>query len=83
MSILGPGITMSSESPAQIEVTINGTVRKIEAGLNITQLLGELAIPPGRVAIEYNREILKKELWDGTVLATGDNLEIVHFVGGG
>ena len=83
MSIPGFIITMPSESPAKIELTINGNLRAVEPGLNIIQLLSELEIPSGRVAIEFNREILKKELWDSTVLRAGDNLEIVHFVGGG
>jgi sulfur carrier protein len=83
VSIFGPLVTMSSDTAGRIELTINGSVREVVAGLNITQLLGELEIPPGRVAIEFNREILKKELWDGTILTAGDNLEIVHFVGGG
>ena len=74
---------MSSQTPTTISVTINGEVREVAAGLNIAQLLGQLEIPPARVAIEYNLAILKKDLWEDTVLAAGDNLEIVHFVGGG
>ena len=77
MSIPGAVTTMSSESPAKIKVTINGEVREVGARLSISRLLGELGIPATRVAIEYNREILKKEFWDKTVLAAGDNLEVV------
>ncbi|MGH9602961.1 MAG: sulfur carrier protein ThiS [Terriglobales bacterium] len=36
-----------------------------------------------RVAIERNREIVSRDRWSEVVLAEGDRLEIVHFVGGG
>jgi thiamine biosynthesis protein ThiS len=38
---------------------------------------------PDRVAIELNREIVPRDRWAQTRLNDGDELEIVHFVGGG
>ena len=38
---------------------------------------------PDRVAVELNRAIVPRDQWDQTQLAEGDQLEIVHFVGGG
>ena len=83
MSIPGGVATMSSQSSIKVEVTINGEVREVGAGLSIADLLAELEITATRVAIEYNREILKQEFWGETALSSGDSLEIVHFVGGG
>ena len=74
---------MSSELSNQVEVTINGERRQVEVGQTVAQLLEILEIPPGRVAIELDRDILKKDLWDDTRLRGGEELEIVHFVGGG
>jgi len=74
---------MSSELSNQVEVTINGERRQVEGGQTVAQLLEILEIPPGRVAIELDRDILKKDLWDDTRLRGGEELEIVHFVGGG
>jgi thiamine biosynthesis protein ThiS len=45
--------------------------------------LDQLGLNPGRVAIEYNLEILPKTKWEATQIAMGDRLEIVQFVGGG
>jgi thiamine biosynthesis protein ThiS len=42
-----------------------------------------LGLNPGRVAIEYNLEILPRTKWDETRVTAGDRLEIVQFVGGG
>jgi sulfur carrier protein len=36
-----------------------------------------------RVAVELNRDIVRRELWAEKQLSDGDKLEIVHFVGGG
>ncbi len=36
-----------------------------------------------RVAVELNREIVPRARWAETPLHDGDQLEIVHFVGGG
>jgi len=46
-------------------------------------LLDQLGLNAGRVAIEYNRQILAKVKWEETRVANGDQLEIVQFVGGG
>ena len=36
-----------------------------------------------RVAVELNREIVARARWAETPVREGDQLEIVHFVGGG
>jgi len=52
-------------------------------GLNLTSLLEQLQIRPARVVVERNREIVPRESYETILLAEGDTLEIVHFVGGG
>jgi thiazole synthase len=51
--------------------------------LNIVQLLDHFSLPKDRVAVERNRSIVSKSEWERVVLTTGDNLEVVTFVGGG
>ena len=53
------------------------------AGLNVIGLLGHLGLPPERVAIERNMDILSRTDWDKTTVSAGDRFEIVHLVGGG
>jgi sulfur carrier protein len=36
-----------------------------------------------RVAVELNREIASRDRWAQLELSEGDQIEIVHFVGGG
>jgi thiamine biosynthesis protein ThiS len=66
-----------------VKIKINGEEKEIAGGLSIGALLEQLQIRPGRVVVERNRDIVAREAYSGTMLAEGDTLEIVHFVGGG
>ena len=66
-----------------VQVQVNGENREFVAGITVPQLLQQLGLNPGRVAIEYNLQILPKAKWEGTKVVAGDRLEIVQFVGGG
>lgn len=64
-------------------LSINGEPRSVPDGLTLTALIAHLGMKGDRVAVERNREIVSRTAWDDVVLAEGDRLEIVHFVGGG
>ncbi|GIW41719.1 MAG: sulfur carrier protein ThiS [Candidatus Binatia bacterium] len=64
-------------------VTVNGELREIPEGLSVAELLQELGIRTGRIAVELNREVLPRDLYGTRRLADGDVVEIVHFIGGG
>lgn len=66
-----------------ILIRVNGEIREIKTGATVTDLLGELGLSSGRVAIERNLSILSRAAWPETLLQPGDNFEIVQFVGGG
>ena len=66
-----------------MRVKINGEEKEIADGLSLGGLLEELQIRPARVVVEHNRNIVSRDAYGATVLAEGDALEIVHFIGGG
>ena len=66
-----------------MRLTVNGETREAPPGATLADLLASLGIDGRRVAVEHNREIAPKSLWSQIVLAEGDELEIVQFVGGG
>lgn len=66
-----------------MQITVNGITRDITDGMTLADLLRELALASARVAIEHNRAVVRRADWPQTFLAAGDNVEIVHFVGGG
>ncbi|MFQ5349968.1 MAG: sulfur carrier protein ThiS [Thermoanaerobaculia bacterium] len=72
---------MSGETGAEVEV--NGESRRLPPGASVDDLVRGLGRDPRTVAVEYNGEILARASYVTTVLASGDRLEIVHFVQGG
>ncbi len=66
-----------------MRLTVNGEMREAPDSATIADLLASLEIEGARVAVERNREIAPKSLSSQIVLAEGDQLEIVQFVGGG
>ena len=63
-------------------VKVNGTPLPL-AGRSLAAYLGEAGFDPDRVAVERNGQIVPRRLYAETLLAEGDSLEIVGFVGGG
>jgi len=66
-----------------ISIVVNGENRGAKPGATVTDLLRDLGLDSGRVAIERNLEILPRPKWTETQVAPGDRYEIVQFVGGG
>jgi sulfur carrier protein len=66
-----------------IAIVVNGESRAAPAGSTVIDLLRELGLQSGRVAIERNLEILPRPKWPETRVEAGDRYEIVQFVGGG
>jgi sulfur carrier protein len=64
-------------------LTVNGERREVPDGLTVRGLLDHLALTEGPVAVERNRAVVPRAAHESTRLADGDQLEIVHFVGGG
>jgi sulfur carrier protein len=66
-----------------MEITVNGTVRDVPEGLTVQALVEHLGLGGGPVAVEVNREIVPRAEHASRRVASGDAIEIVHFVGGG
>ena len=66
-----------------IDVMINGETRKVPGALSLARLLDELGLDPAKVAVERNRDIVPRSSYDAVVIGAGDELEVVHFIGGG
>ena len=66
-----------------MRIRINGQERELAGDTTLAGLLVSLDLPGRRVAVERNGEIVIRAEYEATVLAEGDRLEIVQFVGGG
>lgn len=74
---------MKNKLNTKISIKVNGETLTIEQDLTVSDLVLQQQLVPERVAIEYNRFILSRSRWNETILKPEDQLEIVHFVGGG
>jgi len=74
---------MAATSTEQIEIVLNGQARLAPSGFTLQELLVWLQVDPARVAVELNRQIVRRQAWDNTTVGPGATLEIVQFVGGG
>lgn len=64
-------------------ITINGASRDLAAPMTIDELLAELRLRRELVAVELNRRLVRRLDFGNQLVAAGDQLEIVEFVGGG
>ncbi len=66
-----------------IDITVNGERRAVARGATLLELLQSLALDPGGVVVEHNRAIVRRPQLGDVMVAPGDAIELVHFVGGG
>ena len=66
-----------------MRLTINCEIKDNILARSLKELLDELGIISGRVAVEVNTQVIKKSDYESFMLNDGDIVEIVSFVGGG
>lgn len=66
-----------------MQLQVNGERREVVDNVSLQELITQLNLPSERVAIELNREVVRRSSWAATILSENDRVEIVHFVGGG
>lgn len=66
-----------------MRVEINGETKEIPRELNLSELLEYLSMPSRLLAIELNKEVVRRKNWADTRIKEKDKIEIIHFVGGG
>lgn len=66
-----------------IRLTINGEVQELPDSMTVAALLDRLRLDRRKVAIERNLAIVPRAAFDKVMLAEGDRIEIVAFIGGG
>ena len=66
-----------------MKIFVNGESRDFSGAPSLAELIRELDLPVARIAIELNRDVVRRSDWGSTMLKDEDRIEIVHFVGGG
>jgi thiamine biosynthesis protein ThiS len=66
-----------------MRILLNGESKEVPEGLDLERLLEMFSLPRQRIAVEQNREVVRRADWQSIVVKDGDRIEVVHFVGGG
>ncbi|QLF93853.1 sulfur carrier protein ThiS [Pseudomonas sp. ABC1] len=66
-----------------MNIQLNGEPYSIDPGSTVADLLLALELTGRRLAVELNLDIVPRSQHASTVLQDGDQVEIVHAIGGG
>ena len=66
-----------------VPIRLNGDEHGVVPGQTVAGLLDTLGLDRRKVAVERNEAIVPRSVYDSTALLAGDQVEIVHFIGGG
>ena len=72
-----------SDTVELVRLTVNGEGMELARGTTLAGLIARLELDTRKVAVERNREIVPRSTYGAVVLEARDELEIVHFIGGG
>ncbi len=64
-------------------IEVNGQPWEGPPGTTVTELVSVWCPSPKGIAVARNGEVVPKSTWDGTVLSSGDRIEIVTAAAGG
>lgn len=66
-----------------MQLTVNGEVMQLDDGLSVAALIEKLDLDVKKIAVERNLEVVSHSRFAKTVLQQDDEIEIIHFIGGG
>lgn len=66
-----------------MHIQLNGEPYELADGASVADLIERLELAGRRVAVERNLDIVPRSQYASTVLNDGDQLEVVHAIGGG
>jgi thiamine biosynthesis protein ThiS len=66
-----------------MQIFLNGETKELTRELSLAELIAFFELPDKRIAVELNREVIRRADWHTTTVAANDNVEVIHFVGGG
>lgn len=66
-----------------MKIILNGEEMVLEQQVSISQLLDKFSLDRRKIAVERNLEIVPRSNFEAVEVNEGDNIEIIHFIGGG
>lgn len=69
-----------------LTINLNGqqrTLSELSSPSDLRAVIAALELKSDRIAVEHNGKIIRRDDWQTTMVAHEDQVEVVHFVGGG
>ena len=66
-----------------INIQLNGEAYELAARVSVVDLIAQLKLSHGRLAVEINREIIPRSEHADRLVCANDVVEIIHAIGGG
>ena len=66
-----------------MKFNLNGEFVEIEGILTVESIINKYNLDSRKIAVEKNMEIVPRSTFSKTEISEGDNIEIIHFIGGG
>ena len=66
-----------------MHIQLNGAAYELADGASVAALIEALELTGRRLAVELNQDIVPRSQHASTVLREGDQVEVVHAIGGG
>jgi sulfur carrier protein len=66
-----------------MKILVNGDPREVPDTMRMADLVENLGLTGQRIAVEVNQELVPRSTFDSHQLSAGDQVEIIHAVGGG
>lgn len=66
------------------QIFVNGEAQQVTLPLNVTELVKVLKVEsPEMVSVQVNEEFAERNDWDKILIAEGDKVDFLYFMGGG
>jgi sulfur carrier protein len=66
-----------------MNIQVNGEHKQVADHISVGDLLRYNSLDPAKVVVEVNMQIVKRDMFDSSILHDNDMVEILRFVGGG
>jgi sulfur carrier protein len=68
---------------SSIKIILNGECKEVSPNILLSSLLLDLNLSADKIAVEINKNVVRKKDWHSISVNENDKIEIIHFVGGG
>lgn len=67
-----------------MKIQVNGNTQEVEGAISLLDLIKENKVEqPDMVSVQINGEFILREKFNSTIIAEGDEVDFLYFMGGG